>query len=75
MTARSLPLPSGVGHGPDDAAGVDEMEGDADSDVVPHGVIDRSAEGRNARNERKKSLARICCNGETNRLLKMTWAS
>ena len=42
---------------------------------VPVDIIDRSAEGRNARNERKKSLARICCNGETNRLLKMTWAS
>ena len=38
--------------------------------MVRH-TIDRSAEGRNARNERKKSLARICCNGETNRLLKM----
>ena len=43
--------------------------------AVLRGAIDRNAEGRNARNERKKSLARICCNGETNRLLKMAWAS
>ena len=38
---RSLPLPSGVEHGPDGAAGVDEMEGDDDSDVAPHGVCKR----------------------------------
>ena len=31
-TARSLPLPSGVGQGPDGAAGVDEMEGEVSSD-------------------------------------------
>jgi len=40
-TARSLPLPSGVEHGPDGAAGVDVMEGDDDSDVAPHGVCKR----------------------------------
>jgi hypothetical protein len=40
-TARCLPLPSGVGQGPDGAAGADVMEGDDDSDVAPHGVCER----------------------------------
>ena len=30
--SRSLPLPSGVAHGPDGAAGVDDMEGDVATD-------------------------------------------
>ena len=38
--SRSL-LHFGVVYGPDGAAGVDEMEGDDDSDVAPHGVCER----------------------------------